>query len=127
MAGQHAGIVIDLHRQFACRCQDQRARLVGAPRQLCRLLVEKMEDRQQECGGLSRSRLRLAGQVLAVEGNWQGLRRDWCAILEAGVTHAVEDCLGKWETIESGLCKMFFAHGRQAYPKSRVCSAKGLN
>ena len=48
MAGQHAGVVVDLHRQFACRCQDQGARLVG--RASTALPVPGREDGRSPAG-----------------------------------------------------------------------------
>ena len=76
---------VNLHGELASRRQDQRTRRrrTGLRRER-RVVLEPMEQREQEGGGLARSRLRLAGHVLAVERKRQRLALDRRAVNEAG-------------------------------------------
>ena len=82
---EHLRVGVDLHRELARRRDDQRARRRRAGlRRERRVVLEPMKQRDQERGGLAGSRLRLAGDVLAVERQRQRLALDRRAVNEAG-------------------------------------------
>ena len=72
--GELLELVLDLHRQFACRDEHEGPRPAGAAG-----LGHLLEDREHEGGGLARPRAGLAEHVHAGEGprNQPGLHRGW--------------------------------------------------
>ncbi len=101
---------MDLHRQLARRCQDQRARLGARPRLASGRGQQALHDRQQEGGGLPGPGLGLTGDVLPVQGEWQGFGLDRGAVAEAGVSETGQDPRVERQTIEARLGKMFVCH-----------------
>ncbi|MCW0435410.1 hypothetical protein NB723_000374 [Xanthomonas sacchari] len=71
-----AQAVVDLGGQFAGRGQDQRARLARAGAHRLRRSAQVLQQRQAERGGLAGAGLRAGHQVMAFQGDGNGLRLD---------------------------------------------------
>ena len=70
------GILVDLHREFAGRRDDQRAHRGGRFAGCGRFVEQRLIQRDQEGGGLAGAGLRLAGDVAPGERDRQGLGLD---------------------------------------------------
>jgi len=67
------GILVDLHRQFAGRGQDQRAGLIGLTPGVGGMAQQMSKEGDQKRRGLARAGLGLAGDIPACQGERQGL------------------------------------------------------
>ena len=77
------GIGVDLHRELPGRRDDDGAGSVYRPIRRAGIGQQPVEERDQKRRGLPGAGLRLAGHVLALEGERQGLRLDRRAAGEA--------------------------------------------
>jgi len=98
---------VHLYRELASRRHDQcaRRRRTGL-RGERRRVFEPMEQREQECGCLSRSRLGLTRDVLAFECHRQSLALNRRALNEAGFSNSFLQSCRQWEVGEAEIGEM---------------------
>ena len=95
------GVLADLDDQLAGGCEDEGARAAGLEVALLGGAQVTREHGDQEGRRLAGAGLRLAGHVLAGEGELQRLRLDGRAVLEAQIRHRVENLTGQTKVHET--------------------------
>src|SRR5690606_19554067 len=95
------GILGDLHHEFARRRDDQRTRLTNVALFLGRVFQQVGDDGGQEGSGLAGAGLRLAGNVVSLQGDAQALGLDRRAVLEAEVVDGPQQRLGQVEVVKA--------------------------
>ncbi len=106
MPAEHLRIAVDLHGQFAGRCQHQGTRLGGLAFRVGRVLEQVRIEGHQEGGGLAGAGLRLARHIMASEGDGQGLGLDRGAGRKARIFNALHQLLGQVEVLETYVTQM---------------------
>jgi hypothetical protein len=103
-------VVVDLHRELACRGDYQGAdgSLIATARRGSR--KQRLIHRNQERGGLARARLRLAGNIAAGERKGQRLCLDWSADGEARIADALHEGRCQVEGFKCGGAGLWISH-----------------
>jgi hypothetical protein len=107
---EQLGVAVNLDRELAGRREHHHPGIGRATPGRGRVAQEMIEGGEQEGGGFARPGLRLAGHVLAVEGDREGVGLNGGAVAEAGFGDATGDGLCEGEIVELECAEMGARH-----------------
>ncbi|MCG3201163.1 MAG: hypothetical protein NFCOHLIN_01028 [Gammaproteobacteria bacterium] len=110
---EHLRILVDLDGELARGGQHDGAGLIGFALLEGGFLHQALHQRQQECRGLARAGLRLAGDILAGQRQGQRPGLDRCAADEPRRLHALQQLGMQPQSVEYGVfAGLGLGHGR---------------